>query len=333
MAHCSHGEGVRLSETAEQLQTLPDLTAALRRGELDPSSAHLVASAAASAPEREHELVQLARSGSFSDLKRACAKEVASREGEDDKLTRERTIHENRYLRTWTGRDGSGKGEFSLSPADFARLLASLEKETDELIEEAAKRSDEEITLANLRADALIALAGRPKGEGGGARPVFVLRVDLDALKRGATRSGETCEIQGVGEVSVTTARSLLGEATLKLVVRKGRDPRSITNLGRYVGQSMTTALWERDGGCVVCRTTRHIERDHWRVDFVDCGKTELANLCLLCKSCHRMKTHRGWRLEGGPGRWRWLPPLDDFDSEGDGPLEGFRPRPEAIPA
>jgi hypothetical protein len=23
------------------------------------------------------------------------------------------------------------------------------------------------------------------------------------------------------------------------------------------------------------------------------------------------MKTNRGWRLAGGPGRWRWLPPRD----------------------
>ncbi len=294
-------------------RSLPVLSDALRGGEIDPAAAQLVAQTAASAPERERELVELAGRVTFSELRRRCEREVSSRQLEKDKVEREQETHQNRYLRLWRGRDGAGKGEFSLDPVSYARLVASIDQETSQQIEDAAKRK-EEVRLWALQADALVALADRPRGEKGGARPTIVLRVDLGAFQRGETEPGETCELEGVGEVSVTAARAVLGDAFLKLVISRGSDPVSITHMGRHIRAYQETALWERDRGCVVCGTTRHVERDHWRVDYHDLGPTELDNLCLLCTSCHRMKTHRGWRLEGGPHRWKWIAP-EEFDS------------------
>jgi hypothetical protein len=34
-----------------------------------------------------------------------------------------------------------------------------------------------------------------------------------------------------------------------------------------------------------------------------------LSNLCRLCRMHHAMKTQEGYRIEGGPGKWRWIPP------------------------
>ena len=34
-----------------------------------------------------------------------------------------------------------------------------------------------------------------------------------------------------------------------------------------------------------------------------------LDNIARLCGHHHRLCTHRGFRLEGGPGQWRWVPP------------------------
>jgi hypothetical protein len=28
-----------------------------------------------------------------------------------------------------------------------------------------------------------------------------------------------------------------------------------------------------------------------------------------LCPECHALKTFGGWRLEGKPGDWKWIPP------------------------
>jgi hypothetical protein len=56
-------------------------------------------------------------------------------------------------------------------------------------------------------------LVTSPRGDGPHRpRALVHLRVDLGALRRGNTSAGELCEIAGVGPVSVTTARELLGD-------------------------------------------------------------------------------------------------------------------------
>lgn len=56
-------------------------------------------------------------------------------------------------------------------------------------------------------------------------------------------------------------------------------------------------------------RTKKVLELDHWRIPFCQGGPTSLDNLCRVCRAHHRMKTHRGFVLDGGPGGWRWRPP------------------------
>jgi hypothetical protein len=186
--------------------------------------------------------------------------------------------------------------------------LAALCAEEKAVFEQAERQGRREPSAAWL-ADALVALAER-ESRPGRVTPTIVCRVDLGAFFRGHTEDGETCEIDGVGPVPVTTARSILGESFLKIVIMKRRDPRSITHFGRAVPSCLVTALFERDRCCVACGSTRNLEKDHYKRDFADGGPTELANLALVCRSCHRMKTHRGWK----PG---------EAPASGDGP----RPR------
>jgi hypothetical protein len=61
------------------------------------------------------------------------------------------------------------------------------------------------------------------------------LRVDLAALRRGSIEDGECCEIPGVGPVPIETARSVLGDAIVQLVITKGKDIATVCNLGRSV--------------------------------------------------------------------------------------------------
>lgn len=48
---------------------------------------------------------------------------------------------------------------------------------------------------------------------------------------------------------------------------------------------------------------------DHWRIDYARGGPTQLSNLARLCARHHDLKTYRGFRLEGGPGQWRFVAP------------------------
>ena len=66
------------------------------------------------------------------------------------------------------------------------------------------------------------------------------------------------------------------------------------------------------------------LEIDHKDTDYAKGGETRIDNLARLCPYHHHQKTYRGWRLEGGPGQWRFVGPdppderyvgLDDRDS------------------
>ena len=140
----------------------------------------------------------------------------------------------------------------------------------------------------------------------------IVLRVDAAALARGAVHDGEVCAIEGIGEVSLATARSLLPEASLTVLVRDGADIRTVSSTTRVIPRKVRAALSERDRTCVVpgCGRSEHLEIDHWRTDFAAGGLTALSNLCRLCPVHHRMKSRTGFRLVGGPGKWHWAAPI-----------------------
>jgi hypothetical protein len=74
----------------------------------------------------------------------------------------------------------------------------------------------------------------------------------------------------------------------------------------------LDTAIVERDGyHCVRpgCGATQRLEVHHWRVDHAKGGATAYWNLATLCRHDHALVTHGGHRLDGGPGRWTWVPP------------------------
>ena len=157
-------------------------------------------------------------------------------------------------------------------------------------------------------------------GKGGSKRtshrcPIALMRVIVseEALIRGRANPGETCEILGCGPVPVSLARDLIDDAILELVVTRGVDVTTVVSDSRYVRKALRIALEHRDQTCVVpgCNNSDPLERDHWRVDYGKDGPTEIANLARLCPWHHHQKTYYGWKLEGGPGQWRFLKPPD----------------------
>ena len=138
-----------------------------------------------------------------------------------------------------------------------------------------------------------------------------IIRTDLSALRRGHTRPGEVCEIEGVGPIPVDEAISAMGRALCHLVVTNGVDVTTICRLGRNIPTPLALALLERDRTCVVpgCDVTKGLEFDHWQVDYAQGGTISMDNLARLCKHHHRLKTHQGFRLMGGPGQWEFVAP------------------------
>ncbi len=153
----------------------------------------------------------------------------------------------------------------------------------------------------------------------------IIMRVDLEALVRGRLDRGEECSIDGVGHVPVSVVQSYLDEAKVRLVVTNGIEINSIFSFKRNIGVALNTALRHRDRTCVVpgCSSSFHLERDHLR-EFAKNGPTSLSNMCLLCPHHHALKSAEGFRIEGGPGHWRWIRP-DGTVASADEPVSAGR--------
>ena len=93
------------------------------------------------------------------------------------------------------------------------------------------------------RLDAFLDLLGHAGAKDATARPHCLVLVDAGALRRGSTRAGETCEIDGIGPVPVDTAVELLGEGTVQFIIKEGTDIRSVTKSSRDLAQKTAMAL------------------------------------------------------------------------------------------
>jgi hypothetical protein len=142
--------------------------------------------------------------------------------------------------------------------------------------------------------------------------------IDHAALVRGNALQGETCEIAGVGSVNVQWVRSLLGDAVVTAVIKKGRDIATVAHLGRHIPALLQTALIAGGRECVVhgCHGHGYLEIDHSEVDFAKGGPAAWWNLGWLCSQHHRLKSS-GWVL-GPPdpctGKRQLFPPLRRAD-------------------
>jgi hypothetical protein len=154
--------------------------------------------------------------------------------GDPDPGTTCRRIHTHRRVRTWTDGEGAGNLGARGTPEAGARFEAELNALIDERFKKAraeARREEREAYAF----DALMALADRNHSSAKRERPAFLalLRIDLEALRRGDVHDDEVCEITGIGPIPTMTARELLGESILKLVITKGVDVLNVTHLGR----------------------------------------------------------------------------------------------------
>lgn len=300
---------------SEHAASSPALSRAFRDGALSIEQVGLIAPVATQDPLAAEALVAAAKTTSLRLLRQEVDRIRRARAGEQATRDAERLLHARRYCRTWVPEGGGLRVDALLDAVDGARFKAVLDDRQAQL-EVIASRAGTGSSHDQLRADALVAALG--DGVAGGSadhrclgRPEMLVRVDAAALRRGEVVGGETCEVAGIGPVSVGTARSVLGEALWTLLVFEGQDVSTVTSTKRAVPKKVENALLARDRTCVVpgCGASERLEVDHWALDYSWKGPTELANLCRLCPAHHRMKTRTGWRLTGGPGRWCWSPP------------------------
>jgi len=311
-------QAVDLLEAAEAMRALPATEARFRCGALTERQAVEVATAAVVDQGSEAELLELAGAGSFPELQRAAARVRAAAMDDDE---RQRRAHRRRHLRHWVDLEGSFRLSASLTPEAGAIVLAALEPHRQAIARRAAeghrgrsrkRRRDSDGAVA---ADALVALArastASPPADPLRAPSAMIhVRIDHAALRRGHTKRGEVCEVPGAGPVSVDWVSTLLADAVVAALEVDDGEVLKVAHLGRAIPARVRTALLERDPVCVVpgCGVDTDLEIDHIR-PVAEGGRSELANLCRLCRFHHYLKTHHRWRVSRRGRRWLWEGP------------------------
>lgn len=287
-------------ETSLRLDELPVTRDALVSGKLSEVQATEIAAAAAAVPDVERQLVRMASYEGVAKLREKCRDLRAAATGDED--ARER-IRRSRYFRHWTDRDGALRFDARMAPDDGAPLLAVMRARADRLQADARRAGQKEPAEA-YAADALCSL-----GDGVGApKAVVQVVVSREAFERGHTEPGETCQIPGVGPITVGAARKLAARGSVKVIGTDGVDVTRVAHARRTIPAHLRSAVEARDIECAVpgCNRRRDLEIDHI-VPFAAGGPTSLDNLVRLCKWHHAQKTHHGWSLEGAPGAREWV--------------------------
>lgn len=323
LAHLSGGSiGAAKSEldASESLAQLPETKRALLKGLVSPEQGKVVADAAKTNPAAERTLLTKAKITNHRELREEAQKAKAAADP-DPQATHDR-IHRDRRASSFT----DGEGAFNLrargTVADGSFFQAELERLTDEIFRERGKAGTMECRDA-YAFDALISMAERSRrlhegtSDGGSGRKqtpprhLALLRLDVSALQRGSVEGDELCEITGIGPIPVETARRLLGDAALKLIITKGVDVANVTSLTRRPTQAMHHAMLWTSPTCVVEGCSRTIlEHDHRTgAEWAATHRTRLDELDHVCGGHHDLHTRLGWALVAGTGKRPMVPP------------------------
>jgi 5-methylcytosine-specific restriction endonuclease McrA len=284
---------------------LPETDAAFRAGEISETQAAEITNAASADPSAEAALLDAAGSTSVKGLRDRC-REVRAGAEEDD-VVWARRLHECRRAHRWTDPDGTYRLEARMAPDSGAGFDAAWEGHIDRIFRE-ARRAGRHEPRAAYAADALVALATE-----GPCKPVQVgVVVDQPALPRGHTERGERCEITGIGPIPVTTARALLTDASVTVMLRDGDQITSVSSPKRTIPAKLRRALEARYPTCGVqaCANDRFLEIDHV-VPVEHGGETSIDNTWRICTHHHALKTHGGWKVVGRNGTRDLVPPDD----------------------
>lgn len=274
--------------TATSLREMPETRAAFAAGEVSEPRVRLLAQARALAPQQfsrdEATLVGQAGSVPSQQLPQVLA-EWRRRTDPEGAVADAERLHRLRALHISPAWSGMVHLDGDLDPEGGSVVLAALRS----LSEPAALDVQDTRTPAQCRADALVEICRRHLDGGeapGGNRPHVTVTVSWEALQTGS-RVVDT----EAGPISVETVRRLACDASLSRVILDAASvPVDIGRAARVVPPALRRALELRDQGCTHpgCQVpARWCDAHHLR-HWAEGGRTELANLRLLCRRHHR---------------------------------------------
>ncbi len=305
---------------AHALEKLPQISAAMERGQLSYSKVRAITRVADASTEDY--FLQIALHGTAHHVERLASQfrdvlEVAE-------LSREEQQQQHRALRYSWERDGSLMISARLPAETGALVLKALERAVDDIPLPAPVPIDQPtpdgyarerpVSWSVRHADALVVVAESFLAHGAeamsaGDRQQVVVHVDAQTL---IERTAGRCELEEGPSLAAETARRMTCDSSLVTIIEDERgEPLDVGRKTRAIPPALRRALASRDKGCRFpgCTHTRYVDGHHVR-HWADGGETRLSNLVTLCRFHHRA-VHEGRlvieRLDDGA--WRFSKP------------------------
>ena len=285
---------------------------AVRAGTLAVDKAQLVTStldALGAGPDVELALLRMADRLKYYDLKRVCERELALADHEG-LAARDRRLFGLRSLTLFEEASGMTLVQGRLDPASAGHLKAWLDSQVSAMMRAQRVTPGDDRTPAQMRVDALAALAHHGVGcddPGSGVKTVLVLRSTVEELEKGV--GVVTCDSMET-PISIETLRVMAVDAGVLPVVMGGTSmPLDVGRVHRLATWYQRMAVLERDGGCAWCHAPVSFTEIHHIKEWGRWGTTDIDNLVALCVSCHHRVHYGGWLIEVEGGSVYFTPP------------------------
>jgi hypothetical protein len=284
---------------AHALEHLPRIAGALESGELGIDK--VVELARFAKGDEEGRLILWARTVSVGAVRhRADLESKAS-------IRDLRETERSREVTWWYFDEGRRFGlEADLPAASGPVVIKALEREAERIA--ALPGEEDEVYASARRADALVALcSARIASDPQPDRATVVVHARLDGLEQDTGG----CEIEGGPVIHPQSVRRLLCNARVQTVVedREG-NVLGIGRTSRHAPAWLLRQVRHRDRECRFpgCGARRFTEAHHlrwWRHG----GRTDLANLALICSFHHRLVHEHGWSVKRDANELLWRRP------------------------
>jgi len=298
---------------AHALKELPQMSAALRNGEISYSKVRALTREATT--ENEAYMLSFARHATASHVERLVRNYRKVKRNEA--LERDKRRHALRELCWYVDDDGSWVCRGRFTPEQGALIQKAIEAAMDEAFDEtknvpagtSAQSSEFKLNprpepIATRRADALLRVAeGYLSGSNshrGGDRYLVHVHTDMETLQ--ANGSGAEAQIDLAGNVCAETSRRLACDTgVVHWLEDKNGQTLDIGRKTRTIPAAIRRALQRRDAGCRFpgCTATRFVDAHHIQ-HWADGGETKLDNLVLLCRHHHRLVHEVGFGVDAG---------------------------------
>jgi hypothetical protein len=284
---------------AHALQSLPQVSTAMARGELSYSKVRAVTRVAG--PGTEEYLLSIALHGTAHHVERVVQGFRRAQEAEE--LSREARQQAGRSVRYLFDEEGSLVLKARLPAEIGALVIKALEAAMEESSSHVpAGTPQERPTRVAQRADALGTVAESFLKHGGqaltgGERHQIIVHVDAETLLES---TAGRCEIEQGPALPAETVRRLACDSSVVALLENERgEPLNVGRKTRSIPPALRRALNARDQGCRFpgCTHTRYVDAHHVH-HWAHGGETRASNLVSLCRPHHRLVHEGGVRVQ-----------------------------------